>query len=737
MFLIRHFIFTLLLALCSLNLTADEYETFTKNGKYGLKNTTSGEVIIPPQYESIGWSDGSFKVINNTIGARQNEKWALINLDGTKISAHKYANLTPYLDNLFIASKRENNSILTNYGVINGRGKTVIDLSYAKIEPIGNLLVAAKRIGQTYRYGTLNKSGKPVIPFEYNFIEEVSDGFLIVENNEKLSAIFTIDGRAMTEFQFESVEVLTEELFLVTLYNKRGLLDKSGALVLPPIYKNIQLSGQKVRVLPFKKWDFYEGDEFQKSFYFDKMQMVDETTFAISSGRQTGLVDREEKYTEYLPKLNIVTSIDGITIIKDAESSYQGAMNVSGKIVLPATYDSVAVVNQLLFGQIKRVDKQDWRVFDRSGKRQNPLNHEGFKALKGGLIEASRNGKKGLLKNDGTDLSPFIYNNIGEFQNGLTVASYQGSYGVIDTKGSWVITPYNDQLEILGDIIRLKQGSEWKLVDLNGKEVIRSYHKLFPLPIGHGKLGNDGFELFNAMDSLWLERTYDSIQVIHNDLYALNRDGLYFFFKPSNELSFALDSGVVALGHFSEDLIPVLKDEQWGQVDERGNLRIANRYEAIQPFSEGLSGVKLIGKWGFIDKNESLIVQPIYDQVGPFHKGLSMVMKDGKYGLMNQSGKLILTENFTSIDRQRDYIILNSDGIFGLADSKGKLIRAPQYDRVSALANDYFLIERDGLKGVINLKGQDVIPLSYEAIEQMGGRFLASEPSTWKLIDLK
>lgn len=737
MLLIRHFIFTLLLVLCSLELTADEYETFTQNGKYGLKNTTSGEVIIPPQYESIGWSDGSFKVINNTIGARQNEKWALINLDGTKISAHKYANLTPYLDNLFIASKRENKSILTNYGIINGRGKVVIDLSYAKIEPVNNLLIATKRIGQTYRYGTLNKNGRTIIPFEYRFIEEITDGFLIVENNEKLSAIFRMDGRAITEFQFESVEELTEELFLVTLYNKRGLLDNTGALVLPPIYKSVQLSGQKVRVLPFKKWDFYEEDEFQKTFYFDKMQMVDETTFAITSGRQTGLVDREERYEEYLSKLNIVTSIDGITIVKDSESSYQGAMNASGKIVLPATYDSVTVVNELLFGQIRRMDKQGWKVFDRSGKRKNPFNHEALKALKNGLIEANRNGKKGLLNSDGSDLSAFVYNDIGEFRNGLAVASYQGSYGVIDTKGNWVITPYNDQIEILGDIIRLKQGSEWKLVDLNGRELIRSYNKLFPLPIGHGKKSNDGFAIYDANYSLWLEHTYDSIQVIHEDLYSLNRDGLFFFFKPSDELSFALDSGVIEVGQFSEGLIPVLKDGQWGQVDEEGKLRIANRYEAIQSFYEDLAGVKLIGKWGFINKKENLIVQPIYDQVSPFHKGLSVTLKDGKYGLINQSGKLILAEDFTSIDRHNDYIILNSNGVFGLADAKGKLIRSPQYDRITALTDNYFLIERDGLKGVINLSGKDVIPLSYEAIEQMGDRFLASEPSEWELIDIK
>lgn len=210
MLIVRHVTFLSLLILCSLNMTADEYKTFRQNGKYGLKNTTSGEVVIPPQYESIGWSDGSFEVINSTIGAQQNEKWALINLDGTKRSAHRYANLTPYIDNLFIASKRKKNSILTSFGVINGRGKTIIDFSYAKIEAVGELLIAAQRVGQNYRYGTLNKNGKPIIQFEFKVIKEVADGFLTVENDDRLSAIYTTDGRALTEFQFESVEEITD-----------------------------------------------------------------------------------------------------------------------------------------------------------------------------------------------------------------------------------------------------------------------------------------------------------------------------------------------------------------------------------------------------------------------------------------------------------------------------------------------------------------------------------------------
>ncbi len=737
MLIIRQVLFICSLIICQFQLQADEYETFTKNGKYGLKNTTSGEVIIPPQYESIGWSDGTFEVINNVIGARQNEKWALVNLDGSKISSHLYAELTPYIDNLFIASRRERRSILSSYGVVNSRGKVVIDFDYARMEPAQSSLIATKRIGADYRSGLLNKNGKPLIPMAFMGVEAVTDGFFAVQNDDNLSAIYTEDGQPITDFQFESVTELTDELFLVTFYNKKGLLDKSGKLVVDPIYKHIELSGDKARTLPFKKWDFYEKDRFIKSFYFDRMLMVNASNFAVTSGQRTGIINKDEQYEKYLSKLKIVEHIDEITIVEHPESNYQGALSTTGELILATNYDSVTLVNGVIIGQIKRIDQQDWAVFNKSGKKLNGFNYESFKALENGVIEATRNGKKGILATNGKEQTPFIYDAIGPFRNGLAVASYQGGLGVIDIKGNWVITPYNDQIEILDQIIRLKQGSEWKLVDFAGTEKVRSYDLLTALPSGYSKQKDGLYKLYDTDHNLWLEHSYDSIQVIDKNLYALTRDSLYFFFKPDNQEDIALDSGVAGFGIISEGLIPVFKDGQWGQVDEFGKLRIANRYEDIQPFSEDLAAIQLLGKWGFIDRDENLIIQPIYDMVAPFSEGLSVVRKDSNYGLLNNQGQLILTEQFTTIDRQKEYIILNSNGVFGLADNKGKLIRTPQYDNITALKYGYFLIERDGLKGVINLKGQDVVPLSYESIQQFGNRFLASEPSQWGLISLK
>lgn len=735
--LTRQLFFLLILTVCQQNIWADQYEPFRVDGKYGIKNITSGEVIVPPQYEAIGWSDGGFKVINNVIGARQNEKWALINLDGKKISLHRYAHLIPYMDNLFIASQRDANSILTNYGVINQKGKVIIDLVYLRLEPIGNFLLAAQRVGPIDRHGLLNRNGRAIIPLEFKNISSIDERLFSVQNDDKLSAVYNANGKAITAFEYESLEKLTEELLLAKSFNKRGLLDQKGNLVVPTIYKNIQVSGDRIRALPFKKWDLYSNSILDTSFYFDQMQIINEERFAITSGQQTGIIDQEENYIEYLSDLKIIASTHEITIVENVNSKLQGALDIEGKMVLPVNYDSVGVLNNVIIGRIKRLDKQGWTIYNRTGNRQSPFQYESFKQLDNGLIEAVRNGKKGLLQGNGKDLSPFIYDSIGEFKNGLAVVAYQDSYGVINTEGNWLITPYNDEIEIQENIIRLKQGSEWKLIDFDGHESVRSYGLLTKLPKGYSNWTKNGYELRDDTDSLWLDRLYDTIQVINEHLYGLKRDNRFFLFNPNNSEDVALDTGITELGEFSEGLISVKKDDQWGQIAEDGKLRIANRYEAIQPFSEQLCAVRLIGKWGFIDKNEQLIVQPTYDQVSPFYKGLSVVSRNGLSGIIDHSGKSVLPEDFTRIDRQENHIILNSNGIFGLADAKGKLIRTPQYDSIKALEGGYFLIGRDGLKGVVNLNGEDVIPLSYESIEQLGNHFLASEASEWKLIDLK
>ncbi len=80
--------------------------------------------------------------------------------------------------------------------------------------------------------------------------------------------------------------------------------------------------------------------------------------------------------------------------------------------------------------------------------------------------------------------------------------------------------------------------------------------------------------------------------------------------------------GVTRFFSESEGLRGIKKDDRYGFVDDRGRLRVANRYDSIGEFHEGLASVKLIGKWGFVNTNDQIVINPNYDNCSFFQHGI-------------------------------------------------------------------------------------------------------------------
>src|SRR5688500_13269410 len=71
---------------------AIEFSLFEENGKVGVKNE-QGEILIPAQYDGMGWSNGQFSIINNVTGYRSGDRWGLINLENNRITKAEYTDL--------------------------------------------------------------------------------------------------------------------------------------------------------------------------------------------------------------------------------------------------------------------------------------------------------------------------------------------------------------------------------------------------------------------------------------------------------------------------------------------------------------------------------------------------------------------------------------------------------------------------------------------------------------------
>jgi len=708
----------------------DQYEPFSEDGKFGVINTDTKEVVLAPEFDAVGWSSGDFRVYEGTIAVKRNNKWALASVNGGLITQPLYTVLYPFVDGLLVAAERSRFSILNQYGIINSKGKTTIKLEYDQMTPNEQQLIVGKLNQARYRYGVISKGGKEIIPVKAPAIAPVSSGLYAITEPNGLSALFTSGGEQLSPFEFESIEAFDDQRLLVRYYNRKGLVDLKGKVIIAPIYKNIRIEGDRTRALPFKKWTRWTENNSIRDYFFDQMLPLGQNSFAVQTNENIGIIDQNESYIGYLENLQMVSASHGLLVVSNG--TYQGVVNAQGKVVLPVNYDEVKTSENIILAKIERPISGDWEIFDKKGKQVGRQRYDSFTMLENGLIKARKNGKLGLLNDQGREQSPFIYDRMSPFTNGMSVVNYLGNQGIIHENGNWVITPYKDSLVLYDEFAWYRFGSESGILDFDEKVKFRTQDSLIVvnanLLLSHNE---DGFNVLDSQGQILSANPFDTLKVIHSDLLAISRNERLQLFRPSTQQLMDLPAKIKVVGNYSEDFIEAQIDGQWGFVKEDGSLAVANRYEAVKPFSEGLASVKLIGKWGVINRQENILIQPSYDSLGAFYGGLALIQRDGLYGLIDREGTRILDLQYDFLELSKEYILLASDGLWGLADARGNLIRSPQFDRIEPLGSGVFMLYKNGKSGVVNLKGEDVVPLAYDQVLPFEGGFLAAEPSTW------
>lgn len=731
----RTALYALLIGLLSLpfSLGAFQYIPFEDEGRFGIKDS-SNQVMIPARYQKVGWSKENFRVVNNVIGALINDRWALIDLKGSNITPHRFATIIPTPLHTFIVAERKRNSIRTQYGIINARGKEILPLEFIEIRAVDEtaLMVRTERNGSFFA-GLIDYNGQTRIDLDYRSIVPLSKGRLTVENQEGLKAIFSTMGEPLTAFQYTQIFSLNEGIIFIERYNHIGLLNPQAQMIVPPLYKEIQVKNDQIMVLPFAQWSYFEHSESKGVFYEDEVFFGGKNKLWFNAGRRSSLVDPSSGKVTPLKDLSITDANKKMALVRHTENKGYYMLNAKATLIKPDVFDSAVLSDQGFFGLQDLAGRKEWLAYDTLGKAQSLFTYSSLRPIPNDMYVAKRANKVGLLNAKGKDISPFIYDSIGVFKNEMAIAQYQGRFGVINTRGNWMITPYYDSLAFSHDNFYFKQGSFQGIMDPYGKVLFRENKAFIPLPVGFIRQSDQGYQLFKENGTLALDYHYDTIQAIQEDVVFLKRAGLNFLYHLKDSGSYAIGKEIEVVRPGKEGWIPIQKNGQWGLLDLKGRLKIANRYQEIRPFSEERAPVKLIGKWGFVNVNETLVIQPNYDDVEDFLQGHAIVRQGNVYGLINQDGKVILPIQYSKIQRlENNYLLVEENAKLGLTDVKGVFLKNPQFNQLRFIGEEYILVETEGKYGVIDVKGADIVPAIYEAIKYSGNRFLGKISATWE-----
>ncbi|MBI3483364.1 MAG: WG repeat-containing protein [Bacteroidetes bacterium] len=684
-------------------LFATQYKTFEENGKVGMKDDKE-HVILPPSFEALGWSDGSFSVIGEVTGYRLQGLWGIINLKKEFITKAEFENLI-YSGGENVVARKKINAVFYKTGSLNLRGETKIPFEYDGIQVQGLRSIVFNLTKSGFRYGIVDNTNRSILPVIYNYIRPLGSLRYAIENDEGKIALFSEEGKPVTDFIIDSVSMFYKGYAIVYRDHLQGLIDRDGSTKLEPMFRSIKIAedGKVLTQLP-NEWSFVsEKNEAGQKIFADELKYVDAKSYYIKRGNLWGVISDELK--SIVPvRYESIYEIDGGKHLVGLYSKI-GVIDAQNKILIPFLFDSLIDCRNF-FRAFKR--GQGWQLLDAEGKilthhfyhLMKPLDEQNF------LVESKN--FYGLINRQGKEFVHCVFDSISAPVNNLIAVKFKGKYGIVNSKEDWLVAPQDFPLSVINEKNYLQKQPDNQFVKTFTGEV--KYFTPYPL-----KFNNENFieTLPNGVEKTI---TYDGL-IIDRTQSPQNTEEVF---------------------RESEGFIGIKKDGRFGFVDTTGRLRIANRYDSIGEFHESLAAIKLIGRWGFVNASDHVAINPNYDIASSFQSGKAIVSRNKKFGIIGKEGNVILPIRYDNIERQSDSFLLTLAGLKGRADHDGNVTIEPRFDSLVPVNSNLFIVCRDSKYGVISDHGMNMIPMIYDQLifDPSKNIFLAEKKSEWKVAPL-
>jgi len=701
------FIYLLFISVCS---HAEVYQLFEENGKKGIKNE-QGQVVIPPSFEALGWSDGSFSVIGETTGYRLNEHWGLINLKKEFITPADFEELV-YKGGEYVIARKRLNPVSVKTGCINLRGEVKIPFSYDGIEVSGLRVIVFNLMGANFNFGLADLQNQVLIPLAYKNIVSLGTLRFAVENRAGKIALFGDDGKPVTDFKIDSLSEFYKGYSIIYEKGLQGIINREGEIKLPIQYQAVRINeeGKVVAQLPNEWLYLNDKNEVLDKTLADQLIPTSNKQYVVKAGGKFGLMDDQKK-------LLIPVRWDSLKEIKSdlffAKSKNKwGVIRTNSEVVASITFDSVEYYKE---GFRVFQKNSGWHLLDSLGKVQTKKSYTRIEQFNGTTWKCRSGIYWGLVTTKGEEIVHCVFDSIGDRTTNLVAVKFKGQYGIIDIKENWRLAPQPYPIRLANDTryLLMQPGNSF-LKSIDGKIIYFSPYAI------------------QFKEDYWIETLPDGNE------NTINYEGLREN-VDSQKPSVQREVKTKKRFEFSEGLRGIWRDGKYGFVDAQGKLRIPNRYDSIGDFQEGLAPIKLIGLWGFINAGDKIIVQPNYEKVSSFTYGLSRVMRNKKWGMIDKDGKFVLPLRYESISRlMSGKFLVRVNQLVGLANEKGFLEIEPRFQGLEELSNGFLRVSRANKWGLITSTGLDKIPMVYDQLvfDPSKNQYLGFRKSSWKEIPM-
>lgn len=179
------------------------------------------------------------------------------------------------------------------------------------------------------------------------------------------------------------------------------------------------------------------------------------------------------------------------------------------------------------------------------------------------------------------------------------------------------------------------------------------------------------------------------------------------------------------------DLFKVDVNKKEGFIDNKGQIRIKNRFKKAFDFSGNFALVQDSILWGIINKKGEYIVKPEYDEISEFSEGLSAVKKDNKWGFIDTTGMLTINYMFDDVWTFTDNnALVKAGNKWGLIDKSGAYVIPPKYERAYINDKGSMMFTYDTTGSILQVltckNGKRIIKKHFEYFERKSDFFMRS-----------
>lgn len=349
-----------------------------------------------------------------------------------------------------------------------------------------------------------------------------------------------------------------------------------------------------------------------------------------------------------------------------------GCIDANGKEIVPCEYDRIYSSEGIIVAAMNRIIRDftgsfygGTTLFDITGRKIEQIECFAMSGISDGMMtvadykDADKNSLIfGYYNTITKTYLPLIYNETGDFQEGLAAVMANGKWGVIDKSGKQIVPFKYDMINTfhngLASVFIGDQSTgigKWGYIDKNGKEVVPCKYDYVDFWF------SDGMARVRIGDYNIIDGTYDLDNINVGYIDTTGQEVIPLTYFQANE--------------FSDGLAFVIKKDGGGAFIDKAGKEVINEkdfswlaYTGLQPhnkFSEGLLAIPFHDlvtyqynpKYGYIDKSGQTIIPAKYDEAYPFVNGLAAVRigdwETGKWGLIDKTGREVVPIKYDSI----------------------------------------------------------------------------------------